>query len=302
MTDNSPTTDTATELGSTTDVSPIDSPAPTETSPSVFSEGLTFRKDWFQDYAEDPAFSPYLNSLSKYKDLPGLIKVAEDSRRQLSQRMDGYVKLPGEDASDDEISAYREKVGIPSEIDGYEFSLPDGVSIPEGIEVTAERQEAFAEFAHKAGLTKQQANDAFGFLVESELQDYGSLQKENEAAAEADRKELREVWGADYESRQQDARRVAASFGIDPSDPVLDLPRVAMAFAGVASSIAESKLTNVPAQPAHLSYGSQAKDIIRNESNPEHEAYHDRSHPQHNAVVQKVLELQRRQVDGEGPR
>lgn len=297
MTDNSPTTDVAPQEEQTTSTATETS---VETAPSSpFSDGLTFRKDWFQDYAEDPAFSPYLNSLSKYKDLPGLIKVAEDSRRQLSQRMDGYVKLPGEDASDEEIAAYREKVGIPEAADGYEFTLPEHVQIPQGIEVTAERQDAFAEFAHEAGLTKQQAERAFSFLVESELRDYDALQRENETAAEADRKELHDVWGADYESRLHDAKRVASSYGIDPNDPVLDLPRVAMAFAGIASSISESKLTNVPTQAADLSYGAQAKDIIRNESNPEHDAYHDRSHPQHNAVVQKVLELQRRQVDGE---
>ena len=267
-------------------------------APPVFSDGFTFRKDWYQDYAEDPGFKPYLNSLSKYKDLPGLIKVAEDSRRQLSQRMDGYIKVPGEDAPDEEVAAYRERMGIPEAHDDYEFSLPEGVAIPNGMEVTAERQEAFAEFAHEAGLSQEQADRAFGFILENELRDYEQMQGEQQQLLAADRNELQEVWGRDYESRMHDARRIASSYGIDPSDPVLEMPRIAMAFAAIASSISESKLTNVPTQNSTLSYASQAKDIIQNESNPDHEAYHDRTHPQHNATVEKVLELQKKEVEG----
>lgn len=293
---------------SPTSSDPTPSSQPAEpTSPTssgiLADDGLTFRENWFEAFNDHEVLGNYLSSLPKYKDVPGLIKAAEDSRKQLSQRMDGYVKLPGEDATDEDRAAYRMKMGIPDSAEGYDLKLSEDFALPEGVEITDEKKRAFADFAAKEGLSAKQAEAAFNFMAQSESREYEALIAQDDADLASADKELREAFGENYEAKMNDAKKLGASYGIPMEHPILQIPVVAKALAGISDDLGqrtkEAILTDVQSKAGNLSYGSQAKDIIRNQSNPEHDAYHDRTHPQHNAVVQKVLDLQRRQVESE---
>lgn len=65
------------------------------------------------------------------KDLNGLAKIARDNQAAL--RDSGRVKIPGEGASAEEVSAWRTAIGVPETVEGY--SLPqlqaeDGTVVP----------------------------------------------------------------------------------------------------------------------------------------------------------------------------
>lgn len=60
------------------------------------------------------------------------------SYRELEKSFSGRVKIPGEDATPEEIAKFNEKLGVPKDVEGYELNVPEEVSAirDEGIENT----------------------------------------------------------------------------------------------------------------------------------------------------------------------
>jgi hypothetical protein len=72
---------------------------------------------------EDPSNQEWVAKLG-VKDLDGLAKIARDNQKAL--RESGRVKIPGENATDEEKAAFREAIGAPKEAAGYEVAMPEG--------------------------------------------------------------------------------------------------------------------------------------------------------------------------------
>ena len=112
--------------------------------------------DWYNEISAEsgqdgtPALRDWLKSAG-IKDLDGLAKVARDNQKAL--RESGRVKIPGEGASEAEVSEWRKAIGVPDEPSGYrlpEFKDADG----NPIEMNDDLLTVLADSAHKAGLPK----------------------------------------------------------------------------------------------------------------------------------------------------
>jgi hypothetical protein len=114
------------------------------------------------------------------------------------------VVLPKDDASPEEISAFRSKLGVPETPDGYKLPVPQGQS------------DAFAKTAaawmHEAGLTPKQAeavaarwNEFQGTAAKAQAE---ALAKQGEA----DIGNLRGEWGAAFDKNLEFSKRAAAQF------------------------------------------------------------------------------------------
>ena len=82
-------------------------------------------------------------------DLNHLVGRALEMRKQLSTA----IQIPGKDASDDDVAAYRKATGVPAEATGYKFDVPEG---REPAEADKAFQSAAAETFHGLNVSAEQ--------------------------------------------------------------------------------------------------------------------------------------------------
>jgi hypothetical protein len=86
------------------------------------------------DYYNDPGTnSEPTKMFENVKDRATLLKNYASAQRTISkgdadfaERTKGMVTIPGDDASEDAIKAYRKATGVPESVDGYAMDIPDG--------------------------------------------------------------------------------------------------------------------------------------------------------------------------------
>lgn len=117
--------------------------------------------------------------------------------------------MPKDDATPDEIAAYRQKLGVPAA--SKDYKLPDGLK-------EDPVAKAFLDVAHKAGYTQKHLDPVFEFLG----QQTQALEAQQEAAreqkAQADVEALRGEWGGEFELRSETARRAVRELGLSKEE------------------------------------------------------------------------------------
>lgn len=136
----------------------------------------------------------FYKELQKYASETDLGKKMQDMRKQIS-------KMPpslSEGASEEEIAAYRKKVGLPETPDGYEkgFKLPEGTVIGEADKPLIGD---FLTVAHSKNWNQDTVNEAVNWY-------YRTQQSTETMRAEQEKKDVgeaksayREEWGPDYD-------------------------------------------------------------------------------------------------------
>lgn len=151
--------------------------------------------DWRDQFIpEGAADADKLKStLGKFKEPVELAKSYVALQAKLSQ---GGVKVPGEKATPDEISAYRKAVGVPEAVDGYKLTRP------QGIEEAKEAESAFLAQAHAAGLSQAQVDAVLGYYWNAQTQGAEAqklAQQEQQRVADETRaatgRALEDMWG-----------------------------------------------------------------------------------------------------------
>lgn len=139
-------------------------------------------KDWIpQDLRSEKIWD-------KHKDVGSALK----SLVHLEKKLGTSVSIPNDKSSPEEVSAFRERLGVPKEATGYK----NEVVLPGEAQWDEAGLGEFNAVAHKLGLTPAQHKGM--------LEYYGaSLGKVQEAGAKAyadGEAALRESWGKDYDS------------------------------------------------------------------------------------------------------
>lgn len=155
---------------------------------------------------EKASLRDYLKA-SGIKDINSLAKRARDSQQAL--RDSGRIKVPGENATPEEIAAFRKAVGVPDEPAGYEFAAPVGEN-GEPIQLNDTTLTRIAEFAHKHGLPKGPMQGLVADYIQAELDQLASAQRDLDAQAQN--------W-----VKQQGAEASAKIAAIDRAARALDL-------------------------------------------------------------------------------
>ena len=123
---------------------------------------------------------------------------------------DGYVALPTEKSTPEEVSAFYGKLGRPETAEQYKLAVPDGYddSFPK----------AMAPIMFSAGITQEQASKLAegwnGFIAAKQTE----LENAYEAAQEKEMGELRKEWGADYDKNEEIARQAARKYGLGDAE------------------------------------------------------------------------------------
>lgn len=193
---------------------------------------------------------------ARYDSLEAAAKGGLDLRRMSSQR-DGWVKLPGANATDEEKTAWRKAMGIPEGPEAYGVALPEDMAKDDPD--AADRFGRFLKAMHETGGSKEQVAKAVEWYI-SENRTIAAREAEARIAADQrDEQILRREYGADFDARVAGGARAAQYFGGPDYVKAMEdaglgnNPHVIRAWAKVAAMTAES----VPAiaQPRQQSVG-----------------------------------------------
>lgn len=202
--------------------------------------------------AEPPAWSDLIKAIAdedarkfaeRFTDLAALAKGGLDLRKASSQR-EGWVKLPGDKATDEEKAAWRKAVGLPEGPEGYGLALDKAEA-----EADPEAVDRFGRLL-KVAFDNGAPKGAMAAIVEwynSENRTIATRAIEARTAADQQgEQDLRREWGGDFDTRIGGSARAAQYFGGPDYIKAMEEaglgnnPHVLRAWAKVAAMTAES--------------------------------------------------------------
>jgi len=203
---------------------------------------------------EPPAWTAQLESelqsnetLTRHESISDLGK----AYLELEARVKDSVRIPGEDATDEERREFFAKLGRPETPEGYQFKrpeLPEGFVRPEEVE---QDEKTFAAHAHELGLTQAQAQALYDFYAGLMTKSYERSMQEQARALEA----LKGEWGQQFQERVELAHRAAKALGGDEFIDYLeqsrmgDNPHLVRAFYEAGRRMAEDTLHDTGFSP-----------------------------------------------------
>lgn len=180
------------------DPTPKDPPADPPPSPPVEPPQDppvdTPPRDWgsfIEGYAKgDEKIAKQLN---RYSSMEAAVDALRAAQTKISQ---GFKRTElKDDATPEELAAWREENGVPQSAEDYELSLPDDYEFDESGELFATE---FVEAAHAAGVPPAMADKIFGQILEGQIAREAQLAEQVEADRQVAIEALRQEWGGDY--------------------------------------------------------------------------------------------------------
>lgn len=169
------------------------------------------------DAGEIPKYhDQFSDDLKGHKSLTKFQTVSDLGRSyvELEGKMGGMIAIPGEEASDEELAAFRGKLGIPESPDKYDLSLDEG--FPDYVKTgLADSEESLRKHLHNAGVSQEAAQVIYGWLA-SELKAGGEAlnavktKRQNEAEAA-----LKAKWGDSVTENKRIMEDAVNAFGTD---------------------------------------------------------------------------------------
>ncbi len=242
----------------------------------------TWKESISQEYRTNP-------NIEKFTEIDALAKSYINAVSMIGT---DKIPLPGKTATDEQWNEVYNKLGRPESPDKYKLELKTDVApVDENVIKT------FAQNAHKLGLNNKQAQGILEFYKQNLESSAKEMNVNMEYAQEQASNELRQEWGRAYDDNLKKAAAVAKTY-LEPEllDTQLrdgsrlgDNPKIIKAFANIANLLSEDKIVGTEGENV-----MQSRDIegeIRQITNDKQGAYWNRSHPDHNKVVNQVLAL-----------
>jgi hypothetical protein len=235
---------------------------------------------WFDSILKsDPSTEAHVAHLAQFAGPKEFIEASKQAHTKAREKTEGFIKLPGEGATPEEIAAYRTAIGIPIDHKGYGLDATETFKAA-GLEWTPELAEEYSKAAHDLGLPKDKA----GKLVEMHLQlrsaEQAALAKHEESFMATEKADLTKAFGKDLNAVVLNGQRVGQMLGIDAKkfDPGAKefMSFSAVEMLSMTRELAKAKgETNLPAAAAvgALTGPEQARDIATNPDNPLYKRY-----------------------------
>ena len=165
-------------------------------------------EDWKERYVDkltDKAGKPLddagkdkmMKRLARYASPRAAMDAMVNAQNKISAG--GMTKIPGKDATPEEIAQYRKDIGVPDDVKGYDLTLGDGMVIGDE---DKEMINGFLETAHAGNYSQQQVTDGLNWYYknqEAALEARHEADTTHRAAAE---EELRQEWGPEYQANR----------------------------------------------------------------------------------------------------
>ena len=243
-------------------------------------------KSWKEAIPEELRNDP---NISKFTELEALAKSYVNATRMIGQ---DKVAVPNNNSTEDQWNEVYDKLGRPESADKYKLEVKSDV-VP--LDESAIKQ--FAENAHQLGLNNKQAQGILEFYKNSMEGSAQQSKIDTETAQANAEQELRKEWGSNYEANIKKAGSVAkANMNPEILDMELkdgtrlgDHPAIIKGFANIANILSEDKLVSTESENVSqgTDYEAEISKIVNDRDGP----YWNKSHPDHDKVVQQVFTL-----------
>jgi len=253
----------------------------------VGADGL-FAKDWLSN----PIIPEELRqdkTLAAVSDLPQALKMLVNAQKMIGR---DKIAIPKAD-NPAEMDAFYQAGGWPDKPDAYKMPEPPK-NLPEGVEVSKDLFQTWAQTAHKLRLNQDQMAGVAQFYNQIVLDQHKAAQEKQTGAALEAQTVNKQQWGSHYDEKIQLADSAAAAFIVDDADLAylkgkgfLTDPVVQRLFAAVGESISPDRMRQPGGGPARAGIQDQINAITSDAKGP----YYDERHPLHAATVQQVKKL-----------
>lgn len=219
-------------------------------------------------------------TLSKFKDVGAL----GNSYLELQKMVGSRVKVPGDDATDDDLNNFYNQIGRPDQPDKYDLKMPDA-------EYNQSKVQAFLEQAHASGLTNKQAQAAIDFYHSMEVDSHVNAEASMQQAKLDAETALKKEWGpSEYAKNLAVSRRAFNRFADDDLKKFVNetgvtnnvamikfLHRIGSAFSEPALAGSGKDTGSVDPDSAKLEINAMMND----KQHKYNEALFDNTHPKH---------------------
>ncbi|WP_285907467.1 hypothetical protein [Pseudodesulfovibrio pelocollis] len=188
-------------------------------------------------------------ALARYESKDEAVKALVHAQKLLGRTPEGYIRLPGPDASEEQVAAFHAALGRPESPDGY--TLPE-LDLPEELELREELLSGLRAKAHELGLTATQAAGLYAWFLPLVLDAHHCLRDEAQRLRDSELESLRAVHRGETPRLLDNALRAAEAIGGgDLLDALTrtgagDRAAVISAFAKIAPLVLESGLRGAP--------------------------------------------------------
>ena len=269
-----------------TDVPVEETTQTTTDTPQTIEQPSTVAKSWKETISEEFRNDP---NISKFTEIDALAKSYINATRMIGQ---DKVAVPNENSTDDQWNEVYGKLGRPESADKYQLEV-QSETVP--LDDTAIKQ--FAENAHQLGLNNKQAQGILEFYKNSMEGSIQQARVDTETAQANAEQELRKEWGRSYDENIKKAGAIAKA---NMSEDILNMelkdgtrigdhPSVIKGFASIANLMSEDKLVSTESENVDrgTDYEAEISKLVNDRDGP----YWNKSHPDHDKVVQQVFTL-----------
>ena len=262
-------------------VAKTDTPAPQPTQ-STWKESIS------EVYRNDP-------NIEKFTEIDALAKSYINATRMIGQ---DKMIVPNKNFTEEQWEEAYIKMGRPESFDKYTLDTKsDAVPLDE------QDLKSFQEQSFKLGLNNEQANGILNFYKSNIETIEKQARVDMETAQVQAQQSLREEWGRDYETNINKAKSLATAnltpevlqLTLSDGSRLGDNVGVIKGFAKIANMLSEDKILSTESENMDKSEDIQTEiDQIMNDKNG---PYWNKSHPNHDKVVQQVYTM-REMLDG----
>lgn len=160
--------------------------------------------DWREKMAkhlaagDEKTYEKELKRLKRFADPSGVYGMAREAENKL--HTSGLVKIPGKDASEEEIAEFNKAMGVPEKPEEYfeKLQLENGAVIGEADKPIAD---SFAEAVHKSGATPQFVNSAMNWYFEQQEKIAAEQDEADDTFHRESKSELKEEFGPAFDRK-----------------------------------------------------------------------------------------------------
>lgn len=210
------------------------------------TEEETIEFESWRDLIQDDKLQKHAE---RFNSVDALVQANLESRQKLSKA----IIPPDGDANEEDITAFREVMGVPKDVDGYEFLLPEGV---ERTEEMLDSEDHWANLFLNNNVPKETADVLVGeFRAEVEKMMSSKVQMDENYTRQSEA-ELKKEWAEDYDKNLIYAAKASEALlgddfeevrHIETSDGnfILDHPTLVRMFAKLGRDMGEGALGSV---------------------------------------------------------
>ena len=270
-------------------VANADTPAPQPIQSTTSSTTQSTWKDSISEvYRNDP-------NIQKFTEADALAKSYINAVRMIGQ---DKMIVPNKNFTEDQWEEAYIKMGRPDSADKYSLDIKSDV-----VPLDEQAIKSFQERSFKLGLNNEQAKGVLDFYKNNMEAQTQQAKVDAETSQAQAQNLLRQEWGRDYDANIAKAKSLATAnlapevFEMQLADGsrLGDNVNVIKGFAKIASMMSEDKILSTESENMDKSEDIQTEiDQIMNDKNG---PYWNKSHPNHDKVVQQVYTL-REMLDG----